>query len=1344
MTAKRYFSTLCILGIIWTFTNLQGLDLPFYWLEKDQEATKQSDEDFNLAIPMVPDIEELKENDTVTKNDTKTAAAETKEEQKDNAFIDKTRTAKSGQDKRAANPKTAAAKVTPAKKQAEKKIAKKVEKANKDIAQNDEQSITTRQATQKSRVVAMESRRLKEEAMLLKENAFFSKQIRAEKKQVQNKKKLTASAAKKAIVPEKTQVKDLAQTQELLPPEQIQLDFRPEEIIEEMSEEMALLNEQPNYDAQAQESEQILEQSKELLLDSDMLLVETEKLLNSPEKSKTKVTQETTNTPAQKTKNNKTASLSEAASQSKQAQNTATKTTKNHQTAALKTSPSPHAQQEPAIGDTQSFLEQTSTKEAESIYDSPLFLETQWPGYSVKKSEKEEVSKEIEGLTKVVIVEDKSKTPVLTSSLQDRKTLKIRLENGLEAYIISDPQSNQSAAALSVQSGSWQDPEEFPGMAHFVEHMLFLGTESFPDESGFQSYVQDHNGFTNAYTSGDHSSYAFSISHDAFKSTLERFASFFISPLFDESGLERELQAIDQEFAKSIENDNVRELFVMKELGNKYHPASKFNYGNIKTLKGVRPQDLKEWFNKHYSSNLMHLVINTSLPIEEAQKLVAAYFSGIKNSEAQIVSPQTTLSSPTYDANIVYITPLKDIRKLTLTWELSSEFANDLDNKTMHIIGHVLGHEGNESLLADLKRDSLAESLASGGQSIGPNNALFQIEVQLTSKGLENVDKVIEKCFQAVNQFKNSGIPPYIFDELKKMALTEYQYQSRQDPYREVVSHARMLTKEPLSSYPEKSSLFTSFNPRKIRRMLAELSPDHCHLSISAFPELSKVKADRMEKWMGVQYAVVPVPERKIATWYKLQPNPEINIPKPNRFIPENLRLVNRPGNGLQPHPISIFDEEMGKIYFSADTEYLVPEISWNLRVVTPSLDHKSENAVLADLFIKAVQEKLTPTSYQASLAGLHSRLNHGDKGIEISLNGYSEKASVLLEEIIKTLRHVKINQAEFELYKQSMQRKYENFSKESPLSQSRQVLESVIFENYSTSKEKAAAVVDVSYEDFQKFQASLFDKVYLEGILYGNITASEGRKVLNQIQNLLATTPYNKESQENTKSLILPLSVGPFYIVDKTDRQGNAVLLMLQNGNFSWKNRAAQQILSTGLKEPFFTMLRTKQQTGYLVGNWDQDIEGKLYSFFAVQSNTHNVRDLLARFELFFESFLQEFSAKEFTKERFEQLKKVLVEDLEQPFENLAQKGNFLKKVIFDHKADFDWLSKRIHGFEELTYSEFLNFSNAYLGRKNKQRLAILMKGSLPEDKSFYYYRVDNTKKMRTISDYSSAEEIR
>ena len=56
------------------------------------------------------------------------------------------------------------------------------------------------------------------------------------------------------------------------------------------------------------------------------------------------------------------------------------------------------------------------------------------------------------------------------------------LDNGLKVILLSDPKLNKSSAALAVGVGSLTDPKDRRGLAHFLEHMLFLGTEKYPDE----------------------------------------------------------------------------------------------------------------------------------------------------------------------------------------------------------------------------------------------------------------------------------------------------------------------------------------------------------------------------------------------------------------------------------------------------------------------------------------------------------------------------------------------------------------------------------------------------------------------------------------------------------------------------------------------------------------------------------------------------------------------------------------------------------------------------------------------------------------------------------------------
>jgi insulysin len=74
------------------------------------------------------------------------------------------------------------------------------------------------------------------------------------------------------------------------------------------------------------------------------------------------------------------------------------------------------------------------------------------------------------------------------------------LPNGLRVILVSDPKADKAAAALSVSVGSFSDPEEIPGLAHFLEHMLFLGSEKYPGENDYSEYLSENGGYSNAYT----------------------------------------------------------------------------------------------------------------------------------------------------------------------------------------------------------------------------------------------------------------------------------------------------------------------------------------------------------------------------------------------------------------------------------------------------------------------------------------------------------------------------------------------------------------------------------------------------------------------------------------------------------------------------------------------------------------------------------------------------------------------------------------------------------------------------------------------------------------------------
>ncbi|KAM0688382.1 hypothetical protein COBT_000352, partial [Conglomerata obtusa] len=179
------------------------------------------------------------------------------------------------------------------------------------------------------------------------------------------------------------------------------------------------------------------------------------------------------------------------------------------------------------------------------------------------------------------------------------------LPNDLKTLYIVNPKLEKSAAALSVFGGSFSDT--VPGITHFLEHMLFTGTEKYPEDNDFAAFLSENNGLTNAGTYDDMTVFHFDVNCNKFEPALERFSWFFKKPIFDDSRLNREINAVDSEF-NLIKNSNEWRLFRMMQYFSKTYNA--FGPGNGETLQidGIRDLVISH-YKKNYTSKNMCLVI---------------------------------------------------------------------------------------------------------------------------------------------------------------------------------------------------------------------------------------------------------------------------------------------------------------------------------------------------------------------------------------------------------------------------------------------------------------------------------------------------------------------------------------------------------------------------------------------------------------------------------------------------------------------------------------------------------------------------------------------------------------
>ena len=216
------------------------------------------------------------------------------------------------------------------------------------------------------------------------------------------------------------------------------------------------------------------------------------------------------------------------------------------------------------------------------------------------------------------------------------------LPNGLDVLAISDPTADRAAASMDVSVGSFSDPESFPGLAHFLEHMLFMGSEKYPDENQYSAFLARHGGRSNAYTAAENTNYHFDITPQYFDNALDIFAQFFVAPLLRKESTAREVKAVENEHAKNLQSDGWRAMQLQKSLANPKHPLHKFSTWNLQTLCGqanvtgtleshchLTLKALHTFYLTHYNAKRMKLVVHSTAPLAHIEAQVRASFGNV-------------------------------------------------------------------------------------------------------------------------------------------------------------------------------------------------------------------------------------------------------------------------------------------------------------------------------------------------------------------------------------------------------------------------------------------------------------------------------------------------------------------------------------------------------------------------------------------------------------------------------------------------------------------------------------------------------------------------------------------
>ena len=753
------------------------------------------------------------------------------------------------------------------------------------------------------------------------------------------------------------------------------------------------------------------------------------------------------------------------------------------------------------------------------------------------------------------------------------------LDNGLEALVVSDPDTDEAAAALNVNVGSGNDPDGRPGLAHFLEHMLFLGTGKYPDPGEYGRFLAEHGGSGNATTSFAHTSYFFDIDAAYLEGALDRFAQFFISPRFDREYVERERQVVHSEYVSRRRSDRLRGFAAWRQTLDPRHPLSRFLIGSAQTLADRPGADIRDelidFYERSYSSHLMKLVVVGREPLDVLENRVRTRFAAVPR---RAFEPRR-ISGPLYREGLLParldIEPVRELRTLSLSFAIPP-LRPYYRVRPLALTSHLLGHEGRGSLLSALKARGWVEGLSAGPGMGHPDFATYGIRVQLTEAGLAHVDDVVASVFAYLDLVREGGIEPRYHDELARMARIGFRFLEKANARTHAISLAAALHAYPVHEVLTAPWRFDDFDPALERRFLAALTPDRALVTVMA----KGVSTGAVAPFYDTPYQLSSIPPRTVARWRDPAPDDTFALPEPNPFVPGDLALVDASAAGQRP--ARIVQRPGFDLWHHTDVEFGQPRTNFYFAIRSPIANDSPRHAVLSALLARMADDALNEFAYPAALAGQSHALYRHRRGITARLSGWSDKQDLLLARIVSTLRAPPLSARRFEAEKAEYARQLGNAGERRPFHRALSDVRELLLDPDWPDDALREALDAVELGDLREYAVRFFERGEIVGLAHGNVTA-EGAKALGDVleRGLLGSM----RAARVTHGRVVRLDPGARYARRlASDHEDHALALYLQGRERGFPERARVALIGQALGNRFFHELRTEREIGYVV----------------------------------------------------------------------------------------------------------------------------------------------------------------
>ncbi len=336
----------------------------------------------------------------------------------------------------------------------------------------------------------------------------------------------------------------------------------------------------------------------------------------------------------------------------------------------------------------------------------------------------------------------------------------IKYRKGNDISVLLEPVDG----VVSVSVGLWinrgsrdEKPEQY-GYAHFVEHMLFKGTEKYSAKD-IARIVDRVGGQHNAATNREYTCYYINVVSDYLEMSLDILSDMYYNSVFDREELEKEKNVVIEEIRmyEDTPDEFIHDFFMEKMLQG--HPLSHSILGSIEGIEGITRESLLSFYDEYYINENAILVIAGSFDPEKAKVLIETYFN--RGRIKTVSSPIIETSAP---VRVVTEHIEKDLEQVHFCMGLEGIKRNDEDRWGLYILSTILGGSMSSRLFQNIReKEGISYSIYSFHSSYTDCGVFGVYCATLPKKYHYTVELIMKEC----RKFFHEGITEEEFLDTK-------------------------------------------------------------------------------------------------------------------------------------------------------------------------------------------------------------------------------------------------------------------------------------------------------------------------------------------------------------------------------------------------------------------------------------------------------------------------------------------------------------------------------------------------------------------------------------------------